>query len=80
MTLAAQTYWEFWVTRAVTGMSIGGATPLIYSMVGDLYNDELRGKVSAFVTVFGSLGTFIGCVMLFASPNCFLAKKHAHED
>jgi predicted MFS family arabinose efflux permease len=60
MTLAVTDYWSFWVTRAVTGMSIGAASPLIYSMIGDLFNDEVRGKVVGFVTIMVSIGAFLG--------------------
>jgi len=41
-------------------MSIGGATPLIYSMIGDLWTPDVRGKVVSFVTLSTSIGTFLG--------------------
>ena len=60
MTLAVTDFWSFWVTRVFTGISIGGATPLIYSMVGDLYDDRVRGKAISFTTIMISIGQFVG--------------------
>ena len=42
-TLAVTNFGGFVATRAFTGLSIGGSTPLVYSMVGDLYSDSERG-------------------------------------
>lgn len=46
-TYFARTYPQLYVCRPVTGFSIGGALPLIYSVVADLFVAEQRHGVSA---------------------------------
>ena len=55
------TYWvrnygELFACRVLTGVSIGGATPIIFSMLGDLYPGESRIHVSTLVGVALSAG------------------------
>ena len=42
LTYFVQTYTQLYVCRAVTGFSIGGALPVIYSILGDLFGAEGR--------------------------------------
>jgi hypothetical protein len=60
-TFFTRTYPQLYVCRAVTGFSIGGALPLIFSILGDLYPADQRHFVSALVGVgAGFLGPTYG--------------------
>ena len=59
------TYWstsyeQLYVLRAVTGFSLGGAFPLIYSILGDLFPADKRHTVSAIVSIGTGVGTSLG--------------------
>ena len=59
------TYWvttfpQLFVCRVLTGISIGGATPVIFSLLADLYSEEYRVYMSTVVGVFMSLGVTCG--------------------
>jgi len=56
MTYFTRTYGQLFWCRAMTGFSVGGSTPLIYSVLGDLYAAHERSSVSAIV----GMGTGIG--------------------
>lgn len=49
-----------WVTRAITGVAIGGAIPIQYSIFGDYFSEENRGKVVAFLSIAVGIGAGIG--------------------
>lgn len=53
------TYTGLYVTRALTGFSVGGALPLLSSVLGDWYKPEERSAVMASV----GIGTGIGIAM-----------------
>jgi MFS family permease len=53
-------YPQLYVCRAVTGFSVGGALPLIYSILGDLYVPKDRHVVSAIVSFGTGAGLSIG--------------------
>jgi len=59
-TLFVKDYWGLFATRAVTGVSIGGANPLIMSMIGDMFDDQSRGKAISFITIMLSIGIALG--------------------
>lgn len=59
-TYFVRTYQELYVCRAMTGVSVGGALPLIYSMLGDLYAAADRHSVSATVSIGMGLGIGLG--------------------
>ena len=47
LTIITTDYTGLLVTRAFTGIAIGGAIPLIFSLFGDLFSIEYRGKAIA---------------------------------
>ena len=53
-------YTQLYVCRAITGFSIGGALPLIYSILGDLFVAKDRHTVSAVVSFGIGAGISIG--------------------
>ena len=55
-----QTYTQLYWCRAMTGMSVGGALPLIYSVLGDYYEPSERGWVSGAVSMGCGIGISIG--------------------
>ncbi|KAL7500308.1 hypothetical protein ACHAWT_008251 [Skeletonema menzelii] len=56
ITTYAQLYW----CRALTGMSVGGALPLIYSVLGDYYEPKDRGWVSGAISMGCGIGISFG--------------------
>jgi MFS family permease len=56
LTYWTTTYWQLFICRVLTGISIGGATPIIFSIFGDLYSENERANVSTFVGLSMSLG------------------------
>eukprot|EP00520_Triparma_pacifica_P006893 CAMPEP_0118632574 /NCGR_PEP_ID=MMETSP0785-20121206/520_1 /TAXON_ID=91992 /ORGANISM="Bolidomonas pacifica, Strain CCMP 1866" /LENGTH=445 /DNA_ID=CAMNT_0006523359 /DNA_START=67 /DNA_END=1401 /DNA_ORIENTATION=- len=58
------TYEELLVTRALTGISVGGALPLIFSLLSDMFGSEKRNLVSALVG--GGMGFGIAFGQLLA--------------
>ena len=54
------TYRWLYVCRAVTGFSVGGAVPLIYSVLGDLFAAKDRHLISALVSFGTGAGIAVG--------------------
>mmetsp|Transcript_11016 Transcript_11016/g.19970 ORF Transcript_11016/g.19970 Transcript_11016/m.19970 type:complete len:617 (+) Transcript_11016:155-2005(+) len=51
-----------WV-RGLTGFAIGGALPVVYSLVGDWFPARKRATATAYVTAASGAGVFVGqCV------------------
>lgn len=59
-TYFVSTYQQLVVTRTLTGISIGGALPVIFSVLGDLYPTTQRNAVAAIVTIGTGLGSGVG--------------------
>lgn len=60
MTYFVQTYNQLYVCRAITGFSVGGALPVIYSILGDMFAAEDRHVVSAMVSFGVGAGISVG--------------------
>lgn len=60
LTYFVRTYNQLYICRAVNGFSIGGALPVIYSIVGDLFSAEDRHIVSAIVSFGMGAGISVG--------------------
>jgi len=56
----AQTYDQLFWLRALTGIGIGGALPLSYSLVGDCYSYRDRAKAAAWIGLAQGLGIAAG--------------------
>lgn len=84
----ARSYDELLVLRALTGIGIGGAMPLLYSLLGDLFPAGSRASATAVIGFAMGLGIAFGQVMagfvgaehgwrlpflIVAAPNFFLA-------
>eukprot|EP00566_Odontella_aurita_P007471 CAMPEP_0113598736 /NCGR_PEP_ID=MMETSP0015_2-20120614/41757_1 /TAXON_ID=2838 /ORGANISM="Odontella" /LENGTH=695 /DNA_ID=CAMNT_0000506795 /DNA_START=44 /DNA_END=2128 /DNA_ORIENTATION=+ /assembly_acc=CAM_ASM_000160 len=60
LTYWSRTYAQLFVLRALTGISVGGALPLIASVLGDLYPPEERSAVMGAVGVGTGIGIALG--------------------
>ncbi|MCF7802030.1 MAG: MFS transporter [Candidatus Marinimicrobia bacterium] len=56
----AQTYTQLFWLRALTGIGIGGALPLVYSLLGDYFSPKLRTAASAYMALAMGLGIAVG--------------------
>ncbi len=59
-TYFVQTYTQLYWCRALTGCSVGGALPLIYSVLGDYYEPGERGWVSGAISMGCGIGISVG--------------------
>jgi MFS family permease len=59
-TYFVQTYRQLYMCRAITGFAVGGALPLIYSILGDLFAAQDRHVVSAVVSFGTGAGISVG--------------------
>ena len=53
-------FWQLLVLRLLTGISLGGTLPLVFSLLGDLYEPQHRAGVSAVVQVATGAGLAVG--------------------
>lgn len=59
-----------WLTRAITGVAIGGAIPIQYSVFGDYFSEKNRGKAVAFLQIAVGVGAGLGQALAgFLSPD-----------
>ena len=63
MVYFVQNYQQLYACRVLTGISIGGAIPIIFSVLGDLYPANQRSIVSAVITTGSGIGMGIGQVI-----------------
>eukprot|EP00937_MAST-01D_sp_MAST-1D-sp2_P002539 g2539.t1 len=59
LTYFVTAYWQLVVLRALTGLSVGGALPVVFSMCGDLFPPNQRARASALI------GAAMGCGVMF---------------
>ncbi len=60
LTAFAQNYEQLFWLRAATGIGIGGALPLTYSMIGDYFSHGNRASATAFIGLAEGLGIAMG--------------------
>lgn len=53
-------YWQLLTLRLLTGISLGGTLPLVFSLLGDLYDERERAGISALVQVATGVGLAVG--------------------
>ena len=63
LTVLVTEYWHLFFLRALTGIALGGALPLVFSMLSDMYKPKERNQVSAIVGVAMTVGTLSGQLM-----------------
>ena len=60
LTIFVTEYWQLFALRTLTGIAVGGALPLVYSIAGDLFPPTSRAYASAMVGICSSLGSMCG--------------------
>jgi len=83
LTAFVEEYWHLFVLRALTGVALGGALPLIYSMLADMYPAPERPRASAFVGLTMGLGLRpsicpVVCVHARAQTYLYMCVKHVY--
>ncbi len=53
-------YWQLLLLRIMTGISVGGTFPLVFSLVGDLFYVTQRANVAAGVQLATGIGFAAG--------------------
>jgi len=56
----AETYAQLYVLRALTGIGIGGALPLTYSLVGDYFSHRNRAAAAGWLGLAQGMGIAVG--------------------
>ncbi|MEJ5362900.1 MAG: MFS transporter [Spirochaetota bacterium] len=59
----AQNYDQLFWLRALTGIGIGGALPLTFSMIGDYFSHKNRAAAAAWIGLAQGLGIAVGQLM-----------------
>lgn len=60
LTLLVTQYWQLFALRTLTGIAVGGALPLIFSIAGDLFPSTSRSYASSMVGLCMHLGGMCG--------------------
>lgn len=55
-----RTFEQFFLLRTLTGVAVGGAFPLIYSLASDITTPEQRALASSMITISMGLGGTLG--------------------
>jgi predicted MFS family arabinose efflux permease len=63
LTALAPNYSVFFALRILSGVGLGAAYPLLYSIVGDMFDEKERPSAVAIVTVAVSVGTIGGTLV-----------------
>lgn len=53
-------YWQLLLVRMLTGISLGGTLPLVFSLVGDLFWSSQRAQVAAGIQIATGIGFAAG--------------------
>ena len=65
LVLWVESYWQLFCLRALTGIAIGGAVPIVFSMIGDMYSADERPTVTAVVGISMGVGVGFGQVCVY---------------
>ena len=69
LTALAPSYEVFYALRILSGIGLGASFPLVFSIVGDVFDDKERPRATGIVSVamaFGNIvGTLIGYIGIF---------------
>jgi predicted MFS family arabinose efflux permease len=63
LTAFAGTWQVFWLLRILSGIGLGAAYPLLYSIVGDMFGEKERPLAVAIVAVASSVGNIGGTLI-----------------
>ena len=69
LTIFVRSYWQLFTLRLLTGIALGGALPVVFSLLGDLYDPTRRAGVSSLVQLSTGVGLALGQgIAGFAGP------------
>ncbi|MGB9821418.1 MAG: MFS transporter [Pseudothermotoga sp.] len=63
MTAFSTTFGQLFFWRVLTGIGVGASFPIVYSLVGDMFDEVSRGKVVAILASAMSVGGILGMVV-----------------
>ncbi|MCX8058312.1 MAG: MFS transporter [Spirochaetes bacterium] len=69
LTAFAKDWVTFYILRILTGIGVGAAFPLVFSMIGDIYGEESRPLATAILTTAFSVGQIIGILLAGFTTN-----------
>jgi MFS family permease len=70
LTYWVTSYWQFFLLRMLTGISIGGAIPVIFSLFSDMFPPSQRLQVSSGIGASIGIGTALGQIVAgFVGPS-----------
>ncbi len=69
LTAFARDYTTFFILRVLTGIGVGAAFPLVFSMIGDIFGDRGRPIATAVLTTAFSLGQILGVALAGYTSN-----------
>eukprot|EP00949_MAST-11_sp_MAST-11-sp1_P004491 g4491.t1 len=73
LTAFVSSWWQLFLLRSITGIAIGGASPLIFSLLGDMYGADRRSEASAIAGLALGLGQAVGQFVAGALENWRMA-------
>ncbi len=60
LTAFSQNYTQFFIFRILTGFGVGASFPVIFSFLGDLYDERERASAVAWMTTVMGIGQILG--------------------
>lgn len=63
LTAFSANYTQFFFLRILTGLGVGASFPIIFSMLGDLYDEKKRATATALMTTAIGVGQIIGMLL-----------------
>jgi len=63
MSAFSGSYGELFFWRALTGIGVGASFPIVYSMIGDMFDEVKRGKIVALISSAISIGSVLGMIV-----------------
>jgi predicted MFS family arabinose efflux permease len=62
-TAFSMNYAQFFTLRILTGFGVGASFPIIFSLIGDLYEEKKRASATAYMTAAISIGQIVGLLI-----------------
>lgn len=78
LTYFVTSYWQLFILRALTGISIGGCLPLVFNLLGDLFDAQHRANVLSGVLIATGAGTAIGQALAGLIGDCCVMLWEVH--
>ncbi|MEJ5228730.1 MAG: MFS transporter [Pseudothermotoga sp.] len=63
MTAFSTSFGQLFFWRVLTGIGVGASFPIVYSLVGDMFDEVSRGKVVAILASAMSVGSILGMIV-----------------